>query len=476
MFIASAFSEARIAAFESNFVPSPLPMINMLGIPLTNASEAEVLDWLFSRQRRGISTCVTYLNAHCSNLAVIDSDYREVLSKVDLILPDGFGVSTSARMLGKRLATTVSFTDFIPLACRRLTDFGGSVFLLGGAPGVAEKAAKNLVKSCPGLRIAGTHHGYLRKGQDEKVVRRINRSGAQMLLVAMGVPRQELWLTRVIPFLNLCLAFGVGGFFDFLSGRIPRAPVSLQAIGMEWSYRLYQEPGRMWKRYLLGNPLFVARSIFAMAKAHGPTVRQALDNSGKRILDIFGAIAALLVFLFPMLLIAAAIRMTSGGPAIFRQKRVGKHGKLFTIYKFRTMHSDALARRPEVAEMNDYGNESVIFKMAKDPRITPIGRWLRRSSVDELPQFWNVLTGDMSLVGPRPPLPTEVMRYTEGQRNRLHTRPGLTGLSQVSGRSDLPFEQQVELDLYYLKNRNLHLDFRILLKTFPAVVSRQGAY
>jgi lipopolysaccharide/colanic/teichoic acid biosynthesis glycosyltransferase len=112
----------------------------------------------------------------------------------------------------------------------------------------------------------------------------------------------------------------------------------------------------------------------------------------------------------------------------------------------------------------------------KDPRVTPIGRWLRRSSIDELPQLWNVLTGDMSLVGPRPALPEEVKRYTEGQRRRLRSRPGLTGLSQVSGRADLPFEQQVELDLFYLQTCNLQVDFRILLRTVPAVFSARGAY
>jgi exopolysaccharide biosynthesis WecB/TagA/CpsF family protein len=475
MFTATALDEARSAS-ASSFVPSPLPKIYMLGVRVANASQSEVLDWLFARQSRGIPTCVAYLNAHCSNVAAIDSNYREALSKADLILPDGSGVSISARMHGKRLAATVSFTDFIQLACQRLADFGGSVFLVGGGIGVAEAAAENLVMSCPGLRIAGTHHGFFREDQDGEVIQLINRSGAQMLLVAMGVPRQEFWLNRAMPFLKPCLAFGVGGLFDFLSGRIPRAPIALQAIGMEWSYRLYQEPKRMWKRYLLGNPLFLARSVCAITKTHMLASRRALDTAGKRILDITGAMTALLALSFPMLLVAAAIRMTSAGPAIFRQRRVGKYGELFTMYKFRTMEGDALARFPEVAELNDHGSGSVIFKMAKDPRITPVGRWLRRSSVDELPQLWNVLIGDMSLVGPRPPLPAEVMRYTEGQRRRLHTRPGLTGLSQISGRADLPFERQVELDLYYLQNRNLHLDFRIILKTVPAVISAQGAY
>jgi exopolysaccharide biosynthesis WecB/TagA/CpsF family protein len=468
--------DERKSASASIFVPPPLPSIDILGIHLVNASETEVLDWLFARLNCGLQTCVNYLNAHCSNIAAMDANYSAALSKSDLIVPDGVGVRISARLHGDRLAASVSFTDFIPLACRRLADLGGSVFLLGGRPGVAETAAENLVRSCPGLRIGGTHHGYFGEDQDQRVLQLINKSGAQMLLVAMGPPRQELWLNRMRSFLNPGLAFGVGGLFEFLSGRIPRAPIALQTIGMEWFYRLYQEPRRMWRRYLLGNPLFLARSLWALVRTHLSAAYAALDLKGKRILDLFGASVALVVLLFPMLLVAAVIRATSPGPAIFRQRRVGRHGKVFTLYKFRTMQKDASAQLPKIAQRNDQGTGSVTFKMAKDPRVTPVGRWLRRSSVDELPQLWNVMTGDMSLVGPRPPLPTEVMRYTDGQRRRLRTRPGLTGLSQVSGRADLPFEQQVELDLYYLQYRTVVLDFLILFKTVPAVVSGRGAY
>jgi lipopolysaccharide/colanic/teichoic acid biosynthesis glycosyltransferase len=207
-----------------------------------------------------------------------------------------------------------------------------------------------------------------------------------------------------------------------------------------------------------------------------PAARHLFRLTGKRILDICGASAVLVLLLIPMLIVAAAIRLTSSGPAIFRQRRVGKCGRVFIIYKFRSMYRDSSERLSEVAEMNHLGPDSITFKMPRDPRITPIGRWLRRSSVDELPQLWNVLRGDMSLVGPRPPLPEEVMRYTSEQRRRLDTLPGLTGLAQVSGRADLPFDQQVRLDLYYLQHGNLRLDFRILLETVPAVVSARGAY
>jgi Glycosyl transferase WecG/TagA/CpsF family/Bacterial sugar transferase len=145
-----------------------------------------------------------------------------------------------------------------------------------------------------------------------------------MLLVAMGVPRQEKWFNRMMPFLNPTLAFGVGGLFDFISSRIPRAPTASQAIGMEWAYRLYQEPKRMWRRYLLGNPFFLARSLAASGRTRILPMRRRLGVTGKRLLDVCVAGAGLLLFVLPILLLAAAIRLTSPGPAIFRQRRVGK--------------------------------------------------------------------------------------------------------------------------------------------------------
>jgi lipopolysaccharide/colanic/teichoic acid biosynthesis glycosyltransferase len=214
----------------------------------------------------------------------------------------------------------------------------------------------------------------------------------------------------------------------------------------------------------------------SIARTQMPAARHALRLAAKRMLDVCGASVGLVLLLVPMLLVAAVIRFTSPGPAIFRQRRVGKCGQVFIIYKFRSMHKDSLERLPEVAEMNHLGPDSITFKMPRDPRITPIGRWLRRSSIDELPQLWNVLTGDMSLVGPRPPLPEEVLQYTSEQRRRLDTLPGLTGLAQISGRADLRFEQQVQLDLYYMQHGSFRLDFRILLETVPAVVSARGAY
>ncbi len=194
----------------------------------------------------------------------------------------------------------------------------------------------------------------------------------------------------------------------------------------------------------------------------------------KGLFDKLAAISALLV-LAPLLLgIALVIALRDGRPVLFRQARVGKDGHHFNVYKFRTMVVDAELRKAELAAQNN-GN-GLLFKVRDDPRVTRTGVWLRRWSLDELPQLLNVLKGDMSLVGPRPPLPDEVARYTDYVRRRLVVKPGITGLWQVSGRSDLSWEEAVRLDLRYVENWSLVLDMQILWKSCPAVFHGSGAY
>lgn len=194
----------------------------------------------------------------------------------------------------------------------------------------------------------------------------------------------------------------------------------------------------------------------------------------KATFDRVLALMALLALLPIMLAIAIAVRCTSSGPILFRQKRVGVSGRLFSIYKFRTMVADAENRLIDLRDQSE-GNE-VLFKLRADPRITRLGGFLRRFSLDELPQLINVLTGDMSLVGPRPPLPSEVAAYEPEAARRLRVRPGITGLWQVSGRSDLTWEQSLRLDLRYVDNWSMALDVSILWRTLRAVVQGEGAY
>lgn len=195
----------------------------------------------------------------------------------------------------------------------------------------------------------------------------------------------------------------------------------------------------------------------------------------KRLIDIFAA-SILLILLAPLfVLIMALIYLSSPGPVFFKQTRVGRWGKLFTMWKFRSMFLDADVRLKEIMANNEMTG-GVIFKMKNDPRIIPIGRFIRKASIDELPQLWNVLKGDMSLVGPRPALPSEVNQYSLQDRQRLEAIPGITCIWQVSGRSNIPFPQQVQLDVQYIQSQSLLLDIELLLKTIPAVVLSRGAY
>lgn len=187
------------------------------------------------------------------------------------------------------------------------------------------------------------------------------------------------------------------------------------------------------------------------------------------------AAGVLLVLLLPLLVaIGLAVRCTSRGPALFAQQRVGKHGRRFTLYKFRTMRRSAEAELVDLADSNEH--DGPLFKIRDDPRRTCIGRALRRVSIDEVPQLWNVVVGQMSIVGPRPPLPAEVEGFSDEARRRLLVKPGLTGLWQVSGRADLPWAESVRLDLYYVENWSPALDLVILAKTLTAVVRGRGAY
>ncbi len=194
----------------------------------------------------------------------------------------------------------------------------------------------------------------------------------------------------------------------------------------------------------------------------------------KRVVDVGLSLFVLIVFMPLMGLIAVAIKLDSPGPVLFRQKRVGKGGKPFILYKYRSMTPGAEGQKVHLHDLNEA--EGPFFKIKEDPRVTRLGRWLRRLSLDELPQFYNVLRGDMSLIGPRPPVPEEVAQYQAWHMRRLETAPGITGLWQVSGRSDLPFDEMALLDIYYVEQWSPALDLKIFLRTIPTVLFGDGAY
>lgn len=195
----------------------------------------------------------------------------------------------------------------------------------------------------------------------------------------------------------------------------------------------------------------------------------------KRLLDIMVTLVALLLFSPLFALVALLIKLTDGGPVLYVQTRIGKQGKPFPFPKFRSMVINADKLKDTLLDQAERKGD-ITFKMKKDPRITKIGSFIRRFSIDELPQLWSVLIGDMSIVGPRPPLPREVALYTQKDRRRLEVTPGLTGIWQVSGRADIGFKQQVELDVLYIESHGFLLDIKLILKTIPAVLTGKGAY
>lgn len=195
----------------------------------------------------------------------------------------------------------------------------------------------------------------------------------------------------------------------------------------------------------------------------------------KRVIDIVGGLAGLVVLSPFMALSAVLIKLTDRGPVTYTHTRVGMNGREFTCYKFRTMVCGADAMKDEMGDMNHHEDHRT-FKMRYDPRVTRVGNWLRASSFDESLQLWNVVKGEMSLVGPRPPVPGEVANYSLDDMRRLEVKPGLTCIWQVSGRSNLPFPEQLQLDIEYMERRNLWFDTKLIFKTIPAVISADGAF
>lgn len=225
-------------------------------------------------------------------------------------------------------------------------------------------------------------------------------------------------------------------------------------------------------QYYRYNLIFVVKYRFKMA-IWNLTIFLSLFL--KRFIDLLAIIVLSPIIIPLFFIICLAIKLDSYGPVIFMQKRVGINGNQFNFYKFRTMYQGSEVELKKIYHLNE-SKDGVIFKIKEDPRITRVGRILRKTSLDELPQFWNVLVGVMSLVGPRPPISSEVEKYTLDERKRLQIKPGLTCIWQISGRSDLPFKKQVQLDKEYIKSQGVFKDLMILLKTIPAVISGRGAY
>jgi exopolysaccharide biosynthesis polyprenyl glycosylphosphotransferase len=347
------------------------------------------------------------------------------------------------------------------LAARRLGDplrrtFGGyrEFLLVGDAPGVGEVARAIEANEKRGMRI----FGFARIGP------------------AVENPQPVAGLRRQYP------AYSLDQLPELVRRHVIDEVVFAAAKGdmekIEDAFRLCEEEGVKTRVLLNFFPHVISR-VYLDRLEEMPllTFTTTPENEYllllKRVLDFTMALVLLIVLSPLLILLAVIIRLSSPGPVLYRQVRCGLGGRKFTVYKFRSMHADADLRREELAALNEH--DGPVFKIKNDPRCTTIGRLMRKFSLDELPQFVNILKGDMSFVGPRPPLPEEVEKYAGWQRRRLRMQPGLTCLWALEGRNQLNFRRWMELDLMYIDNWSPGLDLKILLKTIPVVLLGRGA-
>ncbi len=233
--------------------------ITIQQIRLLNLRCDELLDAIAVTLRLRTPMRIAFVNPDCVNIASHDAAYRQCLTESDWVCADGIGMKIAGNLLGRPVRQNINGTDLFPRLCESLAQSGHRLFLLGGGEGIAEQAASWAEQRYPGLAIAGTQHGFFPESHNEAVIAEIRASRADVLLVAMGAPRQEKWLSAHFAETGAVLGAGVGGLFDYYSGRIPRAPQWLRDVGGEWLYRLYQEPRRLWQRYLVGNVVFLVR-------------------------------------------------------------------------------------------------------------------------------------------------------------------------------------------------------------------------
>ncbi len=236
--------------------------LELLGLDIDNVDLDRAAADLAEAGRLARESRVVFVNAHVMNCAWADRAYWDTVASADIRYADGSGLAVAARLAGDALIDNVNGTDLLPLLAAQAVDKGVTIFLLGGAPGAAAGSAATIAAQGLPHAIAGTHHGFFDKGSAEEaaVIERINTSGASILLVGMGVPLQDCWIERNAHRVKVPVQVGVGGLFDFYSGRVSRAPSILRTLGLEWTWRLAQEPGRMWRRYIIGNVTFMARA------------------------------------------------------------------------------------------------------------------------------------------------------------------------------------------------------------------------
>jgi N-acetylglucosaminyldiphosphoundecaprenol N-acetyl-beta-D-mannosaminyltransferase len=235
--------------------------VRLCGFLIENVSMREAVEEVLRLQRGDSRAHVGFLNAHYVNVAACDGAYDDALRRASVLFADGSGMRLAGRLRGIRLEDNVNGTDMFPLLAEAMAREGRSIYLLGGRPGIADGVRRWLSTHAPSLDVRGASHGYRTEDEWREIVSDIREARPDLLMVAMGAPFQDIWIQRHLATLGAPVVMSVGGLFDFYSGRIPRAPRAVRAAGLEWAFRLAQEPGRLWRRYLLGNAVFVARAL-----------------------------------------------------------------------------------------------------------------------------------------------------------------------------------------------------------------------
>ena len=474
--------------------------LNLLGLSFSRVEPNRFASWIGLGLMTPGNKTLSFVDATILNQCRDDKQAYEMLKRAELLVPRGQALQLQLSTYNvdpQPSAPTQRLYDelLLELESRQLK----TVFLISDKRLVASLVPL-LLQRYPSLRYSIETLNDQYHFSTSELAGRLQQSESRVVISLLQSPQQERMLSRLNRLMKDQLFIGIGtglpesimklkanestlGRRMALALRNKRHSILLnptQWIGYaaRWfEAKLHPQGdtaklnlailGSSWRSRLL-------RALIAL-KASSFRMRRALSALVKRTLDLIGVGTGLLL-LSPMLIIVALlIKISSPGPIFYSQTRVGLRGKLFRMWKFRSMYTDADKRKAELEAQNEMAG-GVLFKMKRDPRITPIGRVIRRLSIDELPQLLNVLTGEMSLVGPRPALPQEVKAYPVLARARLEVKPGLTGLWQISGRSDLPFDKQVLLDTAYVHTQSTTNDIKLIAKTIPAVVSGKGAY
>jgi len=253
-------------------------VLHLFGLPLQNTTLALAADTLLQAAAQGQRRNVYFVNAHCVNLAASNADYDSTLRAADLLYADGIGMRIAARVAGARVRDNVNGTDLFPLLCAGAAQAGLALAFIGGRPGVAQACASNMIKAHPGLKVVYVQDGYFPAEQTGAVLHALRQSQAQLVFVAMGVPRQEQFIAQHAEAMGAAVRLGVGALFDFYSGTVPRAPRLLRRMGLEWLFRLSIEPRRLFARYVLGNPRFLARVLWLRLRRREALTHELLSG------------------------------------------------------------------------------------------------------------------------------------------------------------------------------------------------------